>query len=218
MDNVDQTKSKKKRGLFPVLIVGGFLLGLAIGWLIIQTASDSDPSEQNAFYGNVIESPNLAADFTLTAHSGEQVDLSDFRGKVTLLYFGYTYCPDVCPATLAQLAIATGALTDEEKDQVQVIMITVDPERDTPDILADYMGHFDPSYLGLAGSEEEIETVTEAYGVYSEKQASDSETDYLVNHTASVFVVDKDGFLRMIYSFNTPGENIASDLRQLVQE
>ena len=87
MDNVDQKKSKKKRGLFPVLIVGGFLLGLAIGWLIIRTASDSDPSEQNAFYGNVIESPNLAADFTLTADADRlsPPDLAAQASQATVL-------------------------------------------------------------------------------------------------------------------------------------
>jgi protein SCO1/2 len=119
---------------------------------------------------------------------------------------------------MAQLAKATSELTLEEKDQVQVAMITVDPNRDSKEVMADYMGHFDPTFLGLTGTEEEIAEVADAYGVFYEKQEGGPETDYLVNHTASVFVIDKDGYLRMLYPFSTPGENMASDLRQLVKE
>lgn len=217
-DGVDQPQIKKKRYIFPVLILGGFLLGLVLGWLVIQLSSGSGLFGGAEYYGSVIESPELAADFTLTAHSGERVSLSDFDDKVVLLYFGYTYCPDVCPASMAQLAKATGELTAEERDQVQVAMITVDPNRDTKELMADYMGHFDSTFLGFTGTEGEIAEVADAYGVYYEKQAGGAETDYLVNHTASVFVIDKDGYLRMLYPFSTPGENIASDLRQLVKE
>ena len=218
MGDSDQPMIKKRRGLFPVLILGGFLLGLALGWLVIQLSSGSGLFGDAEYYGSVIESPELAADFTLTAHSGERVSLSDFDDTVVLLYFGYTYCPDVCPASMTQLAKATGELTDEEKEQVQVAMITVDPTRDSKEVMADYMGHFDPTFLGLTGTEEEIAEVADAYGVFYEKQVGGPETDYLVNHTASVFVIDKDGYLRMLYPFSTPGENIASDLRQLVKE
>lgn len=217
-DGVDQPQTKKKRNVFPVLILGGFLMGLALGWLFIQLSSDSGFFGSAEYYGSVIESPDLAANFTLTSHSGERVSLSDFDDKVVLLYFGYTYCPDVCPASMAQLAQATGVLSDEEKDQVQVAMITVDPNRDSPEVMADYIGHFDPSFLGLTGTEGEIAEVADAYGVFYEKQAGSPETEYLVNHTASVFVIDKDGYVRMLYPFSTPGENIASDLRQLVRE
>ncbi|MGB3716877.1 MAG: SCO family protein [Candidatus Promineifilaceae bacterium] len=217
-DGLDQPQIKKKRNFFPVLILGGFLIGLALGWLAIQLSSDSGFFDGEEYYGNVIEYPDLAAEFTLTSHTGEPVSLSDFDEKVVLLYFGYTYCPDVCPASMAQLAKATNELTAEEKEQVQVAMITVDPHRDSKEIMADYMGHFDPTFLGLTGTEGEIATVADAYGVYYEKQAGSPEIDYLVNHTASVFVIDKDGYLRMLYPFSTPGENIASDLRQLVRE
>ena len=215
----EQKKRSKKRSIFlPILILGGFLVGLGLGWLVIQLSSGSGLFGRTEFYGNEIESPERAADFSLTSHSGEQVSLSDFENKVVLLYFGYTYCPDVCPATLSQLAIATGELTADEKDMVQVAMITVDPDRDTKELMAEYMGHFDPTYLGLTGTEAEIKEAADAYGVYYEKQAGGPATDYLVNHTATVFAIDKAGDLRLLYPFATPGENIASDLRHLVKE
>jgi len=217
-DRDDRPKNTKRKSRFVLLLLVFFLVGLLLGWLIIQLSSDSDPVAEENYYGSVVDPRLLVNDFTLTAHSGERVSLSDFAEKVVLLYFGYTYCPDVCPASLAQLAKATNALTGEEKDEVQVMMITVDPKRDTKELLAEYIGYFDPSFLGLTGSETEISTVADAYGVYFEKQESGSETEYLVNHTASVFAIDKDGYLRLLYPFGTPGENIASDLRQLVSE
>jgi protein SCO1/2 len=217
-NGVPQKQTKKRRFFFPLLILAGFIIGLGLGWLVIQLSSDSGFFGGTEFYGTEIDSPEPASDFSLTSHSGERVSLSDFDEKVLLLYFGYTYCPDVCPATLSQLAKATGELTAEEQDQVQIAMITVDPERDTKALMADYMGHFDPAFLGLTGTEEEIEAAADAYGVYYEKQAGGPDTDYLVNHTASVFVIDKEGNLRLLYPFNTPGENIASDLRHLVKE
>lgn len=217
-DSVNKRQSRKKNRFLPALILIGFLLGLLLGWLVIQLSADSGQSENTRFHGSIIESPTLAADFTLASHSGEMVSLSDFNEQVVLLYFGYTYCPDVCPASMAQLARATGELTDKEKKQVQVAMVTVDPARDTKELMADYMSHFDPGFLGLTGTEEEIASAAKAFGVYYEKQAGGTETDYLVNHTASVFVIDKGGYLRMLYPFGTPGEDIASDLRLLVDE
>jgi protein SCO1/2 len=217
-DSVDKQQNRKRKRFFPVLIFVGFLLGLLLGWFVIQLSSDSGRSEETPYHGSIIESPTLAADFTLSSHPGERVSLSDFDEQVVLLYFGYTYCPDVCPASMAQLAKVTSELTNEEKRQVQVAMITVDPTRDTEELMADYMGHFDPSFLGLSGTEEEIASVTKDYGVYYEKQEGGTETDYLVNHTASVFAIDKAGYLRLLYPFGTPGEDIASDLRLLISE
>jgi len=217
-ESVDKRPNRKRNRFFSVLIFVGFLLGLLLGWLVIQLSSDSGRSEEPLYRGSIIGSPTLAADFTLSSHPGERVSLSDFEGQVVLLYFGYTYCPDVCPASMALLARATSDLTDEEKKLVQVAMITVDPARDTEELMADYMGHFDPSFLGLSGTEEEIASVTKDYGVYYEKQANGTETDYLVNHTASVFAIDKAGYLRLLYPFGTPGEDITSDLRLLISE
>ena len=187
-----------------------------MGWLLINRAGIFRPLVEEAFNGISVSPPKKAPSFQLLSQEGERVSLAELDDRFVLLYFGYTFCPDVCPATLAQLANATGAMPAEERDRVQVAMITVDPERDTVETMADYMGHFDPAYLGLTGSEDEIASVAEAYGVFYEKQASESGTGYLMNHTATVFLIDGDGFLRLLYPFGTPGADIAADLRQLI--
>ena len=164
-----------------------------------------------AFHGAILQSPSPAQDFTLANQYGQETSLSDYQGKVVLIYFGYTTCPDVCPTTLAELRRATELLGDRAKE-VQTIMITVDPERDTPELMAEYLAHFDPSFLGLIGSSDEVAQVATYYGVYFQKQESDSVLGYLVDHTATVMLVDQNGYLRLIFPYGTEGAAIAEDI------
>lgn len=190
------------------------IIGVVVAWSVINGRLPFTPP---SFRGQVIQSPEPTADFTLTDHNGQPLKLSDLRGKVVLIYFGYTFCPDVCPSTLSELKKVPPALGDRAED-VQVVLITVDPQRDTPDVLRDYLSHFDPSFLGLTGTEEEILAAATPFGIYFSKHEGTPITGYLVDHTSSVLALDKEGYLRLIYSFETPGEDIAADMRHLVRE
>jgi protein SCO1/2 len=194
------------------LLIGGIalILGLLVGWVIIKLIGPP-----YTYHGTVIQSPEPARNFTLTGSGGEQVNLRDFRGQAVLLYFGYTFCPDVCPATLVELAQANERLGDDAQ-KAQVIMISLDPDRDTPEQLEEYVTHFDPSFIGITGSEDEVAQVATQYGIFYEKHEGTIATGYLIDHTASVVVIDPDGHLRLIYPFGTPAEEIAEDIRHLV--
>ncbi len=193
-------------------LIGGLalVLGLLVGWLIISLVGTP-----YTYHGTLIQSPEPDRNFILTGSGGEAVSLHDFRGKAVLLYFGYTFCPDVCPATMVELARATEML-GEDADKIQVIMISVDPERDTPEKLAEYVTHFDPTFLGITGTEDEVAAVATQYGIFYEKHEGTVASGYLIDHTASVVVVDPDGYLRLVYPFGTPAEDIAEDLSHLV--
>jgi protein SCO1 len=168
-----------------------------------------------AFHGMILQSPMQATDFTLTGQNGQPVSLRDFQGKVVLLYFGYTTCPDVCPATLAILHQAHVAL-GKQADDVQVLMVTVDPERDTQEVMADYTSHFDSSFIGLTGTPEQIAEVATYYGIYYEKVEGNSAVGYLVNHTANVMAIDKEGYLRVVFPFGATVEDVTADLKYLL--
>ena len=200
--------------MFWVALVAVLLLGAALVWTLINGRLPFTPY---SYKGMLIQSPDKAANFTLTDHNGQRVSLSDFQGKVVLIYFGYTFCPDACPTTLAQLKKVPPALGDDAGD-VQVLMVTVDPERDTPDVLREYLSFFDPSFLGLTGTEEEILAAATPFGIYYNQHAGTAATGYLVDHTTSVLGIDKEGYLRLVYGFETPGEDIAADVRELVRQ
>lgn len=191
--------------------VGALIFGLLAGWAVITLVDAS-----YTYHGTVIQSPDPANNFTLTGFDGEPVSLEDFRGQAVMLYFGYTFCPDVCPATLVELANAS-QLLGKDAEKLQVIMVTVDPLRDTPEKLEKYVTHFDPDFLGLTGTEDEIAAAATPFGIYYEKQEGSEATGYLMDHTASVIVVDPEGHLRLIYPFGTSGEDIAEDIRHLVR-
>lgn len=163
--------------------------------------------------------PVEANQFTLTAHNGSSKNLSDFQGKVVLIFFGFVNCPDVCPTTLIELGKVYKALTPREQERVQVLLISVDPERDNLEKLRDYVTFFNPSFIGLTGTPEQIAEVAKKYGVFYQKSAIKSSTEYNVDHTATVFALDPKGQLRLIYGSGKTAETerVVKDLRWLLQ-
>ena len=158
-----------------------------------------------------------AEEFTLTTTEGRPFRLSDQRGKIVLMFFGFTSCPDVCPTTLAEAKRIMEGLGDETEN-VRFVFITVDPERDTPERLGQYVSNFHPEIIGLTGTPEELQTMFDAYGIYAAKvPLEDSAAEYTMDHTARVFLVDQDGRLRLSYAFGTPDEDILQDVQYLLR-
>lgn len=170
-----------------------------------------------SFRGSLIDPPVLATDFTLVDQHNQPFRLSEQRGNVVVMAFGYTYCPDVCPATLAEFK-QIRRLLGRQADQVRFVFITVDPERDTPARLGEYMQAFDSSFLGLSGDMAELERAWQGFGVYHEKQFLDSAAGYLVDHTARIYVVDVHGNLRLTFSFGTVTQDMFEDIQYLAGE
>ena len=168
------------------------------------------------FKGTSYPDPQPAPDFALTATDGQQFRLSEHRRQIVLMFFGYTSCPDVCPTTLAEAKqILKGVGSDA--DRVIFLFITVDPERDTPQVLANYVAAFDPAIVGLTGTSDELAAVRQAYGVFAEKEVVDaSAVGYTITHTSRVFLVDTEGRLRLSYAFGTLPDDILQDVRHLL--
>ena len=157
-----------------------------------------------------------APEFELIDSSRDTFRLSDQSGKIVLLFFGYTACPDVCPTTLAELNMALNEIA-EKAASVQVVFVSVDPERDTPQKIQEYAGRFNSSFIGLSGSQEELAKICQDYGVFREVVPGDSAMGYIVNHTARTTLIDTNGNLRLSYGFGTPVEDIVHDLELLLK-
>lgn len=170
----------------------------------------------HTFHGTVIQSPETSYDFTLTGSKGD-VSLSDFRGKLVLIYFGYTFCPDVCPATLGHVNQAMKQLGSKAED-IQLIMISLDPERDTPAKLEEYVAHFNPAFLGITGTQEQVDTVTSLYGIFYEKKEGSAASGYLIDHTATLMVIDREGYLKLVFPFGVTADEIADDLKYMLRQ
>jgi protein SCO1/2 len=169
------------------------------------------------FRGALIDPAQPAPQIELPASTGGTFRLSDYQGKVVLLFFGYTSCPDVCPTTLGDMKQVRERLS-EEAEQVQVVFVTVDPQRDTAERLASYLSLFDPSDIGLTGSEEQLDPVWQAYGVYRAIDTStQTATGYLVDHSSRVYLIDRQGNLRLTYAFGTAPADIAADVAYLLK-
>ncbi len=168
----------------------------------------------HVFHGVVMQSETPAPAIDLEATTGGMAGLDSFGGKLVVVYFGYTHCPDVCPTTLSSLNKALDLIGDGA-DDVQVVMVTVDPERDTVEYLAEYMTYFDESFVGLTGPIEDISRIATAYGVFFAADEGDVETGYTVAHNASLMVIGRDGHLRLILPPELTAEQIADDLKYL---
>jgi protein SCO1/2 len=191
-----------------VLII---LLFLGGGYLYYQSVSSD---RTNKFNGILYD--KKASDFTLANQNGEKVTLSDFRGKIVLIDFGYTHCPNICPVILSKLGEVMNGLGNQA-ERVQVIFITVDPERDTVETLRDYMPYFDSDFLGLTGSPEDIDRVAKSYHIFYNKEYEDTKDDYLMSHTSSLYLIDNRGHLLLIYpNDRLDPKLILEDIRRLL--
>ncbi len=194
-----------------IYILAGVPALIVIALLIVQQLAP--PS----FNGMVIQSPQRAANFTLTASTGERMDLQDLRGKTVLLFFGYTFCPDVCPTTIADLTQAMTILGPKKAEKVQVVFVSVDPERDAPERLKEYLSYFNPAFLGMTGTPEELIAASTPFGIFYEQHEGTPATGYLVDHTATVTVIDKEGYVRLVFPYGMGAEAMAADLDQFIK-
>jgi protein SCO1/2 len=153
--------------------------------------------------------------FELTAHTGTRVRSEDFRGKYMLISFGYTFCPDICPAELQVMSSALDQLGETAK-QIQPIFITIDPERDTASVLASYMRNFHASFLGLTGTPDEIEKAAKAYRVYYAKAGDARAGDYLMDHSSIIYLMNKEGTFLKHFSYGTDAKALAQGIREAI--
>ncbi|HEY8425777.1 MAG TPA: SCO family protein [Limnochordales bacterium] len=177
--------------------------------------------QPNAFEGQPLVPPRQAPAFTLVDQHGRPFSSEQLRGKVTAVFFGYTYCPDVCPATVAMFARARQELArTSEADSVRFVFVSVDPERDTPERLARYLEPAGPDVIGLTGTPAQVEQVVAAWGVTAEKVPVSGGVPgaYTVAHTASVLLVDRSGRIRVQLPFGSTAEQLVHDIRQLLTE
>lgn len=187
-----------------------FVLGLlACMWLLNACGSPN-------LHGTVLEPPKAAPDFTLVAHTGQPFHLSEQRGKVVLLFFGFTNCPDVCPTALSDMAAVYRRLGNDA-NQVQVAFVTLDPERDTPARLSKFMTAFNPTFLGLHGSQAEIDPIVKAYGVtVVRRELPNSALKYTIDHSPFVYVIDKTGTWREMLQDGVPIADMVKDIRYFI--
>ncbi|MBF0278330.1 MAG: SCO family protein [SAR324 cluster bacterium] len=178
---------------------------------VISNSSGTDQKGRLQFY------EGLGGNFTLHNHHGESASLEDFKGKVVLVNFGYTNCPDICPMVLSRLKQLMKKL-DNQVDQVQTLFITIDPERDTAEHLKSYMAHFHPSFIGLTGTLEEIEKTARQYGAAFIRQEVESDLKYLFAHSDYVYLIDKKGNLRAFYRSDATLEQITEDIKTLLAQ
>jgi protein SCO1/2 len=167
------------------------------------------------YKGTEYVDPRPAPEFSLARADGTQLRLADLRGQIVVLFFGFTSCPDVCPTTLSDARRILEGMGGAA-DRVSYLFITVDPERDTPEVVGNYVSAFHPAIIGLSDAPEALPPVWEAYGIYVEKVPLGDGHSYTVTHTARVFVIDDAGRLRLSYSYGTPYEDILQDLEHLL--
>ena len=170
-----------------------------------------------AFKAVDISDAEYARELALTDADGKPRTLADFKGKVTLVFFGYTQCPDVCPTTLAELAAVKREL-GAEGDRLQGVFVSVDPERDTPQVLKEYVANFDPSFVALTGSPEQIKQAAANFKVFYAKAPGRTDGSYTVDHTAGTYVFDPQGRVRLFVRYGAGAEALKHDLKLLLAE
>jgi protein SCO1/2 len=178
----------------------------------LAACSDRKPS----FNAVDITGADYAKGFTLADADGKQRTLADFKGKVVVMFFGYAQCPDVCPTTMTEMAQVKQQL-GSDGDKLQVLFVTVDPERDTPAVMKAYMGAFDPAFVALIPTPEQLAALAKDYKVYYKKVDGKTPTSYSMDHSAASFVYDTEGRLRLYARYGAGVPAMVSDLRALLK-
>jgi protein SCO1/2 len=174
-------------------------------------------ADKPAFKAVDITGADYARTLSLPDAEGKIRTLADFKGKVTVVFFGYTQCPDVCPTTMAELAEVKRSL-GKDGERVQGVFVTIDPERDTPQLLKNYITAFDPSFVALRGSDAQTKAVAKEFKVYYAKVEGRTPGSYTMDHTAGAFIYDTQGRLRLFTRYGGGAQALASDLRALLNE
>ena len=173
--------------------------------------------KKTEFRGVDITGAEYARDIPLTDHNGQARHIKDFAGKVVVVFFGYTQCPDVCPTSMSELADVKRAL-GADGDKLQGIFVSVDPERDTPEVLKAYMANFDPSFLALRGTPEQLAAVAKDFKIYYKRVEGQTPTSYTMDHSAGSYVYDPAGRLRVYHRYGSGAQSLAADVRALLDE
>ncbi len=190
-----------------------WLLGsLAAGGVLLAGCSEQPP-----FSGIDITGADYAQGFSLPDHNGRVRTLADFRGKVVVVFFGFTQCPDVCPTSMAELA-QVKALLGDQGERLQGVFISVDPERDTPEVMRAYMANFDPSFLALQVPLAELPNVAKSFKVYYKKVDGPTPTSYTMDHSAGSYVYDTQGRVRLYHRYGSGAAALAGDVKRLLAE
>ncbi|HQR56923.1 MAG TPA: SCO family protein [Burkholderiaceae bacterium] len=188
-----------------------FLRNVAAAAVALLAVACSPPT----FKAVDITGAGYARDFALESAGGGQRKLADYRGKVVVIFFGFTQCPDVCPTTLSDLAEVRKRL-GADAERLQVIFVTIDPERDTPAVLAQYVPGFDPSFVALYGTPEQTAATAKEFKIFYQKVPGSTATSYTMDHTAGSYVIDRDGRVRLFIRHGASVDDIVSDLRKLL--
>ena len=199
-----------------------FFLGVGIALVLTALLGAFLLEKPYQYQGSVIDPPIPAPDIALVDQNEQPFRLSqrvaeDGRRKIALVFFGYVHCPDVCPVTLSEYRQVKAEL-GEQTEQLDFVFITVDPQRDTPETLRKHLANFDPAFVGLTGSQAQLEQVWKDFNVFVYQHEPTASGGYLVDHTARVYVVDRQGELRMTYPFGTGAGIMAEDMRHLIVE
>lgn len=209
------------------LIVAVFVAGYAVTNLLARTALNQPASATSSLAVSasaastapegaaLVSPPHQVQDFTLVSHTGEPVSLSDLRGEPVMIIFGYTHCPDVCPLTLAEFQRAESILA-ETGETAHFVFISVDGERDTPEVLANYVPRFSADFIGMTGTEDVLQQIAGDYGLLYSVEKGRGQV--MVSHSSAAYLLDQNGFLRSVYFYGAEGEAIAEGIRQLLSE
>jgi protein SCO1 len=192
-------------------------LALRLCLLVALLALGACQQGKPGFRATDITGAEFGRDFALDDHTGKLRTLADFRGRVVVMFFGFTHCPDVCPTTLAELAAAVKEL-GTDGDKVQVLLVTVDPERDTPQVLSQYVTAFNPRFLALRGTAEETARVAKEFKIIYQKVAGARPDSYTMDHSAGTFIFDRQGRLRLYVNYGRGPEVFAHDIALLLKQ
>jgi protein SCO1 len=198
----------QKRTAIQLLAASAVSIGAAA---LLGACSETKPS----FASIDVTGADYAKDFELTDHNGQLRHLADFKGKIVVMFFGYTQCPDVCPTTMAELA-EVKKLLGKDGDRLQGLFVTVDPARDTPEVLKAYMANFDPTFLALYTTPDKLAELAKDYKVYYKKVDGSTPTSYTMDHSAGSYVYDTQGQLRLFTRYGSGPKVLAADIAQLL--